>query len=150
MPELTSHGGHGRDYESHGIDDEGYSIESDRLSLEEEEEAVTRSASSVSSVRDGLLLPISPSHSNVPSLISSPMISLTVPSPVATPAAVEAERFLIEGWELNFSMQGGIDRDHTGENRDLRFQLVEERRARLDLAEVVDGMRRGQEPRGGA
>ncbi|GKC71428.1 hypothetical protein Tco_1117311 [Tanacetum coccineum] len=34
------------------------------------------------------------------------------------------------------------------ENRDLRLQLAEERRARLELAEVVDGMRRGQEPRG--
>ncbi|GJV58171.1 hypothetical protein Tco_1459176 [Tanacetum coccineum] len=37
-----------------------------------------------------------------------------------------------------------------GENQDLRLQLVKERRARLELAEVVDGMRRGQEPRGGA
>ncbi|GJV17831.1 hypothetical protein Tco_1363154 [Tanacetum coccineum] len=36
------------------------------------------------------------------------------------------------------------------ENRDLRLQLAEERRARLELAEVVDGIRRGQEPRGGA
>ncbi|GJW02451.1 hypothetical protein Tco_1561307 [Tanacetum coccineum] len=40
--------------------------------------------------------------------------------------------------------------DVQGENRDLRLQLAEERRARLELAEVVDGMRRGQEPRGGA
>ncbi|GKA10444.1 hypothetical protein Tco_0689877 [Tanacetum coccineum] len=39
--------------------------------------------------------------------------------------------------------------DVQGENRDLRLQLVEERRARLELAEVFDGMRRGQEPRGG-
>ncbi|GKD16189.1 hypothetical protein Tco_1205347, partial [Tanacetum coccineum] len=36
-----------------------------------------------------------------------------------------------------------------GENRDLRLQLTEERCARLELAEVVDGMRRGQEPKGG-
>ncbi|GJZ71813.1 hypothetical protein Tco_0635664 [Tanacetum coccineum] len=36
------------------------------------------------------------------------------------------------------------------ENRDLQLQLAEERCARLDLAEVVDGRRRGQEPRGGA
>ncbi|GJX86168.1 hypothetical protein Tco_0336942 [Tanacetum coccineum] len=40
--------------------------------------------------------------------------------------------------------------DVQGENRDLQLQLAEERRARLELAEVVDGMRRGQEPRGGA
>ncbi|GKE82743.1 hypothetical protein Tco_1552743, partial [Tanacetum coccineum] len=41
-------------------------------------------------------LPISPSHSDVPLPISSPMIPLTVPSPVATPTAVETERFLTE------------------------------------------------------
>ncbi|GJZ31806.1 hypothetical protein Tco_0576853 [Tanacetum coccineum] len=40
--------------------------------------------------------------------------------------------------------------DVQGENRDLRLQLIEERRARLELTEVIDGMRRGQEPRGGA
>ncbi|GJZ54452.1 retrovirus-related pol polyprotein from transposon TNT 1-94 [Tanacetum coccineum] len=34
------------------------------------------------------------------------------------------------------------------ENRELRIQIAEERRARLDLAEIVDSMRRGQEPRG--
>ncbi|GJW96970.1 hypothetical protein Tco_0178778 [Tanacetum coccineum] len=42
------------------------------------------------------LLPISPSHSDVPSSISSPMIPLTVPSPVATPTAVETKGFLTE------------------------------------------------------
>ncbi|GJV31198.1 hypothetical protein Tco_1391598 [Tanacetum coccineum] len=40
--------------------------------------------------------------------------------------------------------------DMQGENWDLRLQLVEERRARLELAEVVNSMRRGQEPRGAA
>ncbi|GKC29865.1 hypothetical protein Tco_1037159 [Tanacetum coccineum] len=34
------------------------------------------------------------------------------------------------------------------ENRELRLQITEERRARLDLAEIVASMRRGQEPRG--
>ncbi|GJS83402.1 hypothetical protein Tco_0749943 [Tanacetum coccineum] len=38
--------------------------------------------------------------------------------------------------------------DTQGENRELRLQLAEERRARLELAEIVDNMRRGQEPRG--
>ncbi|GKB79659.1 hypothetical protein Tco_0946554 [Tanacetum coccineum] len=38
--------------------------------------------------------------------------------------------------------------DTQGEHRELRLQLAEERRARLELAEVVDSMRRGQEPRG--
>ncbi|GKC13127.1 hypothetical protein Tco_1009909 [Tanacetum coccineum] len=39
--------------------------------------------------------------------------------------------------------------DIQGENQDLQLQLVEERRARLELAEVVDSMRRWHEPRGG-
>ncbi|GJT69232.1 hypothetical protein Tco_1028518 [Tanacetum coccineum] len=150
------------------------------------------------------LLPISPSHSDVPSPISSPMIPLTVPSPVATPATVETEGFLTE-MGAQVEMQGGLIHDHAvrleelspalferydrdigelftrsgvrpvlaleawagqtdaqraalwyaisdvqGENRDLQLQLAEERRARLELAEVVDGMRRGQEPIGGA
>ncbi|GJY26605.1 hypothetical protein Tco_0401331 [Tanacetum coccineum] len=179
-------------------------------------------------------LPISLSHSDVPSPISSPMIPLTVPSPIATPATVETEVFLTElGPQVE--MQGGLIHDHIvqleelslamferydrdirelftrsgvvreeifsqryrfrslmyeqdrvvvtfgaiwrpvlaleawvgqtdaqravlwhvisdvqGENRDLWLQLAEERRARLELAEVVDGMRRGQEPRRGA
>ncbi|GJW12109.1 hypothetical protein Tco_1577936 [Tanacetum coccineum] len=33
------------------------------------------------------------------------------------------------------------------ENRKLRLQLVEDRRVRLDLAKIVDSIRRGQEPR---
>nr|GEY07907.1 hypothetical protein [Tanacetum cinerariifolium] len=32
-------------------------------------------------------------------------------------------------------------------NRELQLQIIEERHARLDLAEIVDSMRRGQEPR---
>ncbi|GKG31756.1 hypothetical protein Tco_0426706, partial [Tanacetum coccineum] len=41
-------------------------------------------------------LPISPSHSDIPSPISLPMVPLTVPSPVVTPATAETERFLTE------------------------------------------------------
>ncbi|GKC24789.1 putative reverse transcriptase domain-containing protein [Tanacetum coccineum] len=49
---------------------------------------------------------------------------------------------------------GGLIRDHTvrleelspGENQDSRLQLAEERHARLELAEVVDDTRRGQDP----
>ncbi|GKF29296.1 hypothetical protein Tco_0095638 [Tanacetum coccineum] len=36
--------------------------------------------------------------------------------------------------------------DTQGENQELRLQLAEERRARLELAESVNSMRRGQEP----
>ncbi|GKA86804.1 hypothetical protein Tco_0808515, partial [Tanacetum coccineum] len=38
--------------------------------------------------------------------------------------------------------------DTQGENQELRLQLVEERCARLELAEIVDSIRRGQGPRG--
>ncbi|GKF14246.1 hypothetical protein Tco_0055708, partial [Tanacetum coccineum] len=37
--------------------------------------------------------------------------------------------------------------DMQGENQDLRLQLAEERRAQLELAEVVNSMRRRQEPK---
>ncbi|GKC93521.1 hypothetical protein Tco_1158963, partial [Tanacetum coccineum] len=134
------------------------------------------------------LLPISPSHANVPSPISSPMIPLTVPSSVATPVAVETEGFLTE-LGAQVEMHRGLIHDHAarlvellpalferydrdigelftrsgrlgrrfsprgtdlrGENQDLQLQLAEERCARLELAEVVDDMRREQVPRGG-
>ncbi|GJU48287.1 hypothetical protein Tco_1217842, partial [Tanacetum coccineum] len=121
-------------------------------------------------------LPISPSPFVVPSPISSPMILLTVPSPVATPATAETEGFLTK-LGAQVELQGGLIRGHivrleelspalferydrdirelftrsgAGENWDLRLQLAEERRARLELAEVVDSIRRGHEPRGGA
>ncbi|GJU25301.1 hypothetical protein Tco_1163922 [Tanacetum coccineum] len=94
-------------------------------------------------------LPISPSHYDVPSPISSPMIPLTIPSPVATPAAVKTEGFLTEYdrdiGELftrsrqlgrRFSPRGQTDAqgvalwhaisDVQGYNRDLWLQLVEE------------------------
>ncbi|GJY60536.1 hypothetical protein Tco_0461193, partial [Tanacetum coccineum] len=178
------------------------------------------------------LLPISPIPYIVHSPISSPMIPLTVPSPVALPTTAETEGFLTE-LGARVEMQGGLIRDHTvrleelspalferydrdigelfirsgavrdqifsqryrfrslehkqervvvtfgaiwrpiltleswtgqteaqraamwhtnsdtqKENRELRLQFAEERRARLDLAEIVDSMRRGQEPRG--
>ncbi|GKE16375.1 hypothetical protein Tco_1423952 [Tanacetum coccineum] len=38
--------------------------------------------------------------------------------------------------------------DMQKENQELRLQIAEERRARLDLAKIIDSMRRGQEPRG--
>ncbi|GJT16724.1 reverse transcriptase domain-containing protein [Tanacetum coccineum] len=48
-------------------------------------------------------LPISPSHSDVPSPVSSPLISLTVPSPVATLTAtipVDEDQFIVVGAQL--------------------------------------------------
>ncbi|GJU43224.1 hypothetical protein Tco_1200490 [Tanacetum coccineum] len=177
-------------------------------------------------------LPISPAPSIVHSPISSPMIPLTVPSPVATPATAETEGFLTK-LGAQVEMQGGLIHDHVvrleelsptlferydrdigdlftmsgavrdeifsqryrfrslehehervavtfgafwrpvlaleswagqtdaqraalwhaisdtqGDNQELQLQLVEERRARLELAEIVDNIRRGQEPPG--
>nr|GEY96556.1 hypothetical protein [Tanacetum cinerariifolium] len=83
-------------------------------------------------------LPISLAPSIVPLPILSPMISLIVPSLVASPATAEAKGFLTE-LGAQVEMQGGLIRDHT---------LTEVRRMRLDLAEIVDSMRRGKEPKG--
>ncbi|GJR24373.1 hypothetical protein Tco_0972900 [Tanacetum coccineum] len=80
-------------------------------------------------------LPISPSPYVVPSHVSSPMIPLTVPSPVATPPTTETKGFLTE-LGAQVEMQGGLICDHAGENRDLRLQLAEERLARLELVEI--------------
>ncbi|GJS90602.1 hypothetical protein Tco_0773238 [Tanacetum coccineum] len=126
-------------------------------------------------------LPISPSPSVVPSLVLSPMISLTgglirdhaVRLEDLSPAlferydkdigelftrsgAVKDEIFsqrpvlALESWAGQTDAQRSAlwhaISDMQGENRDLRLQLVEERRARLELVMVVDGMRRGQEP----
>ncbi|GKD85262.1 hypothetical protein Tco_1356416, partial [Tanacetum coccineum] len=122
----------------------------------------------------GLLL-VSPAPSIVPLPISSPMIPLTVPSPVASPAMAEAEGFLTElgawgscllvtfgaiwrpllalkSWagqtDAQRAAQSYAISDTQMENQELRLQIVEERCARLDLAKIVDSMRRGQEPRG--
>ncbi|GJT26740.1 hypothetical protein Tco_0907015 [Tanacetum coccineum] len=54
---------------------------------------------------------ISPSPSVVASPISSPMIPLTIPSPVATPAIAKTEGFLTE-LGAQVEMQGGLIRDH--------------------------------------
>ncbi|GJW17012.1 hypothetical protein Tco_0024448 [Tanacetum coccineum] len=134
------------------------------------------------------LLPVSPAPSIVPLPISSPMISLTVLSPVASPATAEVEGFLTD-LGAQVEMQGELIHDHMVRSRELspalferydrdigelftrsgavrdeiffqiylfrsleheqeRVAIAEERHARLDLAEVVDSMRRGQEPRG--
>ncbi|GJR21687.1 hypothetical protein Tco_0970214 [Tanacetum coccineum] len=96
-------------------------------------------------------LPISQAPSIIPLPISSPMIPLTVPSPVATPATAETEGFLTElGAQINaqrVALWHAIS-DTQGENQELRLQIAKERRAQLELAEIIDNMRRGQEPRG--
>ncbi|GJY40142.1 hypothetical protein Tco_0427412, partial [Tanacetum coccineum] len=214
-------GSHGLDDESRGLDDEGHSCSGSAPESERPKRvSAFRQPTLITwtDLEDGMVyinvptypppappvqtppssewtsgsLPISPSPSVVPSLISSPMIPLTVPSPVALPATAETEGLLTElGAQVH--MQGGLFHDHAvrlkelslalferydrdigelftrsravrdeifsqryqfrsleyehervaGENRDLRLQLGEERRAQLELAEVVDSMRRG-------
>ncbi|GKG25131.1 hypothetical protein Tco_0395759, partial [Tanacetum coccineum] len=57
------------------------------------------------------LLPISPSPFDDPSPISSLMIHLTVPSPLATPAAVETKGFLTK-LGAQVQIQEGLISDH--------------------------------------
>ncbi|GKA54127.1 hypothetical protein Tco_0753076 [Tanacetum coccineum] len=58
----------------------------------------------------------------------------------------------LESWSSQTNAQRAslwhVISDTQMENRELRLQIAEERRARLDLAEIVDSMRRGQEPIG--
>ncbi|GJV18933.1 hypothetical protein Tco_1367953 [Tanacetum coccineum] len=90
-------------------------------------------------------LPISPLHSDVPSPISSPMEGLISDHVVRLE---ELSPALFERYDRDIGEL--FTRSGAGENQDLRLQLAEERRARLELAEIIDGMRKGQEPRGGA
>ncbi|GKD16646.1 hypothetical protein Tco_1205804 [Tanacetum coccineum] len=69
-------------------------------------------------------LPISPEPSIVPSSISSPMIPLTVPSPVASLATAETEGFLTE-LGARVEMQGGLIRDHSIRLEELSPALFE-------------------------
>ncbi|GKE42653.1 hypothetical protein Tco_1469937 [Tanacetum coccineum] len=101
--------GHGLDDEGHGLDDESHSMESDGLGLEVEEEvapegqqravsvvgattsaplglgygALRRRELAVEEDQPPLTTLIDPE--DAPSAVSSPMISLTVPSPIASP-----------------------------------------------------------------
>ncbi|GJR77912.1 hypothetical protein Tco_0090277 [Tanacetum coccineum] len=69
-------------------------------------------------------LPISPSPSDDPSPISSPMIPLIVPSPVTTHTKVETEGFLTE-LGAQVQMQGGLISDHAVRLEDLSPTLFE-------------------------
>nr|GEV58856.1 hypothetical protein [Tanacetum cinerariifolium] len=91
------------------------------------------------------LLPVSLTPSIAPSPISSPMIPLTFHRldmigiyGSCLLGQMDAKRVAL--WHTNSDTQM--------ENQELRLQIIKERRARLDLAEIVDSMRRGQEPRG--
>ncbi|GJZ37371.1 hypothetical protein Tco_0583562 [Tanacetum coccineum] len=98
--------GYGLDDESRGIDDEGHSVESDGLGLEEEDEVVPEAPPVQTPPSPDWTpgsLPIYPSHSDVPSPVSSPLISLTVLSLVATPTAtipVDEDQFIEVGAQL--------------------------------------------------
>ncbi|GKE42458.1 hypothetical protein Tco_1469742, partial [Tanacetum coccineum] len=164
--------GYGLVDESRGIDDESYSVESDGLGLEEGEEAVPggqRQAALV--VGTTISAPLGLGYG----ALRRHELALDEGDVHTTPAAVETVRFLTE-LGAQVKMQGGLIYDHAvrleklppalfersleykqervvvtfgaGENQDVWLQLTEERHIRFELAEVVDGMRRGQEPRG--
>ncbi|GKE17211.1 hypothetical protein Tco_1424788, partial [Tanacetum coccineum] len=69
-------------------------------------------------------LPISPSPYIVPLPISSPMILLTVPSPIAIPAMAETEGFLTK-LGAQVEMQGGLIRDYAVQLEELSPALFE-------------------------
>nr|GEV80215.1 MAK10-like protein [Tanacetum cinerariifolium] len=114
---------------------------------------------------------------SAPSIVPSPIISLSVLLPIASPATAKTEGFLTEvGARVETNLEhkqervavtfGAIWRpilaqeswvgqtdaqraalwhaisDTHRENQDLRLQLVEERRTRLELGEIIDSMRR--------
>nr|GEY16792.1 hypothetical protein [Tanacetum cinerariifolium] len=107
--------------EGHAMGDEGPSIRVESIGLRGDEavlEGQQRAASVMETTMDTAItewsfgsLPISPAPSIVPLLISSPMISLTIPSLIASPATVEAERFLTE-LRAQVEMHEGLIRDH--------------------------------------
>ncbi|GJZ51051.1 hypothetical protein Tco_0605566 [Tanacetum coccineum] len=94
------------------------------------------------------------------------MIPLTVPSPITTPVTAKSEKFLTE-LGAQVKMQGGLFHDHAVRLEELssalferygrdigelftrsgrlgmRFSPREERRAQLELVEIVDNIRRG-------
>ncbi|GJY27860.1 hypothetical protein Tco_0403627 [Tanacetum coccineum] len=69
-----------------------------------------------------------------------------------SPALFERPVLALESWAGQTDAQGEAlwhaISETQGENQELRLLLAKERRTRLELAEVVDSMRRGQEPRG--
>ncbi|GJY55104.1 hypothetical protein Tco_0446768 [Tanacetum coccineum] len=118
------------DDESHGLDDEGHSVESDGLGLGEEE-AVPKGG-----------------------LIRDHAVRLEELSP----ALFESYNKDIGEFFTRSEAAGQTDAQRAalwhaisntqGENQELRLQLAKERHVWLDLAEIVDSMRRGQDPQG--
>ncbi|GJY68393.1 hypothetical protein Tco_0471375 [Tanacetum coccineum] len=136
--------GYGLDDESHGIEDEGHSVESDGLGLEEEEEAVLGgSLAGSSGCRDdstpaaveteGFLTELGAQVQMQGGLISDHAVRLEELSPalfesledrVVRRVACEHLERLLEARSENLGK--------------VRLQTVEERRARLELSEVID------------
>nr|GEV51733.1 hypothetical protein [Tanacetum cinerariifolium] len=77
---------------------------------------------------------ISPSPSVVPLPVSSPMIPLSVPSPIATPTTTETEGFLTE-LGAQVKMQGGLICDHAVRLEELSPALFE--RYDRDIGELI-------------
>ncbi|GJZ18901.1 hypothetical protein Tco_0555491 [Tanacetum coccineum] len=119
--------GLGMDDESYGLDDESHGMDDEGRGLDDENHSVES---------DGLGL--EKEEEVVPG--SQQQAALVVGTTVSAPLGLRYGALRRRELAL---------KEDQGENQDLRLQLVEERRARLELAEVDNNMRRGQEPRGG-
>ncbi|GJT18713.1 hypothetical protein Tco_0877419 [Tanacetum coccineum] len=167
---------HGMVDESRGLDDEGHSVKSDGLDLEEEEaihgesERPERMSASRQPTLTTWTDPEDGSQVEMQGgLIHDHKIRLEELSPAlfgrygrdigelftrsrAVREEIFSQRYRFRSLEYKQERVvvtfGVIWRP--GENRDLQLQLAEERHARLELAKVVDDMRKGQEPRGDA
>ncbi|GJV93593.1 hypothetical protein Tco_1541406 [Tanacetum coccineum] len=162
---------HGMDDKGRGLGDESHSVESDGLGLEEEEAVPGGQQQAALVVRIAVSAPLEnwtgSSSRDAGGLIRDHAVRLEELSPALFERSLEYEQervavtfgaiwrpvLALESWAGQTDAQRAAlwhaISDMQGENQDLRLQLIEERRARLELAEVVDSMRRGQEPRGG-
>nr|GEX50709.1 hypothetical protein [Tanacetum cinerariifolium] len=92
----------GLDDESHGLDNEGHSMESDGFGLGKEDEAKPKDQQQAVTVVGTVkppspewpsgLFPISPT----PSIVPSPMMSLTIPSPIASHVATPKDTIPVD------------------------------------------------------
>ncbi|GKA20377.1 hypothetical protein Tco_0700366 [Tanacetum coccineum] len=160
--------GHGIDDEGRGLDNDGHSVESDGLGLEEEDDAIPRATPATAETK-GFLTELGAQVEMQRGLIHDHAVQLEELSPAlferydrdirelftksgAVRDEIFSQRYRFRSLEYEQERVAVTFRAiwRPGENRDLWLQLAEERRARLELAEVVDDMRRGQEPRGDA
>nr|GFB67954.1 hypothetical protein [Tanacetum cinerariifolium] len=119
----------GLDDEGQGLDDEGQGLEDEGPGVEEGDEATPEGLQQAFLVVDTAVSePLGLGYGAVPSPIALPVATL------AATISVDEDRFLAVGAQLELH-----------ENHNLRRQLAEERRERLELTDRVARMERRQE-----